>query len=391
MPTESTFLFAGLLFLAAALGYVFARFGDTDEEEEAEQAARTRLVKGFRYLLNDESDRAVDAFTAANDPSDDAVDTQLALGTLFRRRGELDRAIRLHQDLVDRPASTLAQREAAAFALAEDYLGAGLFDRAEELFLGLRDSRPHGIEARKRLLRIAEVTRDWERAVDLGLEINRVAPGSVEAARLAHYYCELAEAARGRQDAGMAGAMLLRAESVEPGKPRSLLIRADLAADRGNAREAVEQLGKLGPGDPAVLDAVVPRLLTWHGRPEFREAAARQLAVIGATAPGLRGIALAILRDNRRDDPLAMAYLTDFIGRQPVLSALLPAGERGAGDLANLERVRPLLGRLLKAGMRFQCGNCGYESIASQWQCPGCRAWDTVRPVTSDLLQEILG
>ncbi|MBN8279477.1 MAG: tetratricopeptide repeat protein, partial [Gammaproteobacteria bacterium] len=196
MPTESTFLFAGLLFLAAALGYVFARFGDTDEEEAAEQAARTRLVKGFRYLLNDESDRAVDAFTTGSDASEDTVDTQLALGTLFRRRGELDRAIRLHQNLVDRPGSTLAQREAAAFALAEDYLGAGLFDRAEEYFLGLRDSRPHGVEARRRLLRIAEVTRDWERAVDLGLELNRVAPGSVEPTRLAHYYCELAEIAR---------------------------------------------------------------------------------------------------------------------------------------------------------------------------------------------------
>ncbi len=135
MPTESTFLFAGLLFLAAALGYVFARFGDADEEEEAEQSARTNFLRGFRYLLNEESDRAVDVFTGANDLSDDAMETQLALGTLFRRRGEIDRAIRLHQNLVERPSSSVAQREAASFALAEDYLSAGLFDRAEEIFI----------------------------------------------------------------------------------------------------------------------------------------------------------------------------------------------------------------------------------------------------------------
>ncbi|MBN8279444.1 MAG: hypothetical protein J0M16_02430, partial [Gammaproteobacteria bacterium] len=178
---------------------------------------------------------------------------------------------------------------------------------------------------------------------------------------------------------------------VEPGKPRLLLLRADLAADGGSARQAVEQLAQLGPDDPAIRDAVVARLLAWHALPGFREEAARQLAVIGRTAPGLRGIALATLRDNRRDDPLALGYLTDFIGRQPVLSALLPPGERGNGDLASLDRVRPLLNRMLKSGTRFQCGNCGYESIASQWQCPGCRSWDSVRPVTSDLLKEILG
>jgi lipopolysaccharide biosynthesis regulator YciM len=391
MPTESTFLFAGLLFLAAALGYVFARFGDTDEEEEAERAARTRFLKGFRYLLDEDSDRAVDAFTGGSDLSEEGMETQLALGTLFRRRGEIDRAIRLHQDLVERQGSTVAQREAAAFALAEDYLGAGLFDRAEELFVRLRESRAHGVDALKRLLRICEVTSDWERAVDLCSELERSGAAPIPAAQLAHYYCELAEDARRRKMADRAAEMLAQAESVEPGKARALLIEADLAADRGAMGEATAALARLGTLAPGMLGDVAPRLLRLAGVPGVRDQAARALGSIAASPDGLRGVALAVMRDSRLDDPLAVEYLLAFIARQPVLGALVATGSAGQGNADTLARLRPLLQRLLKAGSRYQCGNCGYESALMQWQCPGCRSWDTVQPLKSDSLQEILG
>jgi len=390
MPTESTFLFAGLLFLAAALGYVFARFGDPDDEEEAEQAARSRFLSGFRYLLNEESDRAVDAFTGANDLSEEAMDTQLALGTLFRRRGEIDRAIRLHQDLVDRPSSSVAQREAASFALAEDYLGAGLFDRAEELFVRLRDSRVHGVEALGRLLRICEVTSDWERAVDLCAELNRSGSGRVNPAQLAHYYCELAEQARRQKLTEIAGQMLQQAEAVEPGKGRTALIGADLRADSGLVEEAIVTLERLAGLKPAMLGEVIPRLMALAAVPRGRELVASVLAGIAAHPDGLRGIALCIMRDPRMEDPMALEYLAAFVVGQPVLNALLPLEDRGAGTLQGVIRLRPLLHRMLKAGVRFQCTNCGYESAVLQWQCPGCRSWDTVQPIRSGVLQEIL-
>ncbi|TFG86982.1 MAG: tetratricopeptide repeat protein, partial [Chromatiales bacterium] len=261
MPTESTFLFAGLLFLAAALGYVFARFGDTDEEEEAEQSARANFLRGFRYLLNEESDRAVDVFTEAGDLSDDAMETQLALGTLFRRRGEIDRAIRLHQNLVERPTSNVAQREAASFALGEDYLSAGLFDRAEELFDRLRDSRMHSVEALRRLLRICEATSDWDRAVDLCAKLSRLDAGGVNPAQLAHYYCELAEEARRANAPDLADQMLSQAEAMDSGKARTALIRAELEMDAGKAASAIATLSQLGESRPGMLGEILPRLL----------------------------------------------------------------------------------------------------------------------------------
>lgn len=390
MPTESTFLFAGLLFLAAALGYVFARFGDTDEEEEAEQSARTNFLRGFRYLLNEESDRAVDVFTGANDLSDEAMETQLALGTLFRRRGEIDRAIRLHQNLVDRPSSSVVQREAASFALAEDYLAAGLFDRAEEIFVRLRDSRAHGTDALRRLLRICEVTSDWDRAVDLCAELNRLGADSVSPSQLAHYHCELAEQARRQGTPDVARQMLAQAEAIEPGKVRTALIRADLDSDAGRAGDSIESLGQLGGTRPAMIGEILPRLIGLAGISAGGDRVAQALSQIGSSPEGLRGIALAVIREPRINDPLAVQYLAAFVAQQPILSALLAPEDRGSESVAGVIRLRPLLHNMLKAGTRFQCSNCGYGSAVMHWQCPGCRSWDTVQPMKSGLLDGIM-
>lgn len=390
MPTESTFLFAGLLFLAAALGYVFARFGDADEEEEAEQSARTNFLRGFRYLLNEESDRAVDVFTGANDLSDDAMETQLALGTLFRRRGEIDRAIRLHQNLVERQSSSVAQREAASFALAEDYLSAGLFDRAEEIFIRLRESRVHGSDALKRLLRICEVTSDWDRAVDLCAELNRLGSGNVSPPQLAHYYCELAEQARVQKAPELARQMLSQAEAMEPGKVRTALIRADLDADSGRAADSIDSLIHLGTVRPDLLGELLPRLMGLATTPQGRERVVQGLRQIAATPDGLRGIALGVIRDPLINDPIALEFLAVFVAGQPVLNALLAPEDRGVAPLAGVPRLRPLLHKILKAGMRFQCDNCGYESAVMHWQCPGCRSWDTVQPTRSSVLEGIV-
>ena len=397
MPTESTFLFAGLLFLAAGLGYVFARFGDSDEEEEAEQSARANFLSGFRYLLNEEADRAVDVFTGAGDLSDEAMETQLALGTLFRRRGEVDRAIRLHQNLVGRPSNSVAQREAASFALGEDYLGAGLFDRAEELFVRLRDSKVHGVEALRRLLRICEVTSDWDRAVDLCAELNRTGSGGVNPAQLAHYYCELAEMARRENAPDVAVQMLTQAQSIEPDKARTALIRADLDSDSGRAAQAVAILSELGMAKPALMGEILPRLLGVAGLPGAQALVGPAIEQLAATPEGLRGIALGVLRDSRIADPLVTQFLVVFLARQPALRGLLGGvGPESAGcepsghELARVENLRPLLQKLLRANTRFQCANCGYGSDAMHWQCPGCRSWDSNRPVDSTVLEGVL-
>ena len=380
MPTESTFLFAGLLFLAAALGYVFARYGDADDDEDdTRESARANFVRGFRHLLDEEPDQAVEIFTNSGDINEEGLDTQIAIGGLFRRRGEVDRAIRMHQNLLDRPGISRSQRDKARFALAEDYFSAGLFDRAEDLYLQLREAGEYRVAALRRLLRICEVTAEWDRAVDLCGELLRIEPGSVAPAQLAHYYCELAENAREKSEWHEAYRLLEQAEAVEPGKLRCALIRGDLAADQGRAEAAAAAYVEIARTVPAMLGDVLPRVL----RTVPESGLEALLNEVTETPEGLRGIALAVIRDPQIVHPAAIDCLGRFIEQQPILRDLAGAGvPLSATPDARREaigRVRKALHQLSRPGTSYQCADCGYYSSSLQWQCPGCRAWDTVR------------
>ncbi|MCP5138756.1 MAG: tetratricopeptide repeat protein [Chromatiales bacterium] len=380
MPTESTFLFAGLLFLAAALGYVFARYGDADDDEDdTRESARANFVRGFRHLLDEEPDQAVEIFTNSGDINEEGLDTQIAIGGLFRRRGEVDRAIRMHQNLLDRPGISRSQRDKARFALAEDYFSAGLFDRAEDLYLQLREAGEYRVAALRRLLRICEVTAEWDRAVDLCGELLRIEPGSVAPAQLAHYYCELAENARKKSEWHEAYRLLEQAEAVEPGKLRCALIRGDLAADQGRAEAAAAAYVEIARTVPAMLGDVLPRVL----RTVPESGLEALLNEVTETPEGLRGIALAVIRDPQIVHPAAIDCLGRFIEQQPILRDLAGAGvPLSATPDARREaigRVRKALHQLSRPGTSYQCADCGYYSSSLQWQCPGCRAWDTVR------------
>lgn len=379
MPTESTFLFAGLLFLAAALGYVFARYGDfDDDQEELREAARARFVKGFRHLLNEEPDQAVDVFTSSEDLNEEGLETQIAVGGLFRRRGEIDRAIRMHQNLLDRPGINRMQREKARFALAEDFFSAGLLDRAEDLYLQLREAGEYRVAALRRLLRICEITAEWGRAVELCGELLRLGAGTVPVGQLAHYYCELAEEARRKSDREEAYRLLEQAEAAEPGKLRCTIIRGDLAADQGQAVAATDAWVEVARAAPAMLGDILPRLL----RTVPQAGLEPLLQELTETPAGLRGIALAVIRDLQISHPAAVDCLGRFIEQQPILRDLAGAAFPAPAEIAPrrqaIERVRKALHQLARTGTNYQCADCGYYSSALQWQCPGCRAWDTV-------------
>lgn len=385
MPTESAFFFAGLLFLAAALGYVFARFGEIDDDEEARESTRADFLKGFRYLLNEEPDRAVDVFTGVERIGAEGLDTQLALGALFRRQGELDRALRLHQHILERPGLSDGQREQAGFALAEDYLSAGLFDRAEELLGRLRGSGRYRDEAGRRLLRIAELSSDWAKAVELGEELTRTMPEAVPPSQLAHYHCELAEEAMRDKDWAGAGRQLSLADAVAPDQPRNLLLRADVQRAQGRDDEAVALYRRLAHAAPELIGELVPRLAAMTTAPGRERAVTLLGELAGGSPEALQAVAVALIREPAIRSPAVLAYLERFVSGHPVLRDLTRPDdlrtEQPAEREQDLDRIRGALQKIAAGNPRYQCGNCGYASLSLQWQCPGCRSWGTVRPV----------
>jgi lipopolysaccharide biosynthesis regulator YciM len=198
MPTESTFLLAGLFLLLAAAGWAMGRFGERDEEQPP-PPLNIDYLKGLNFLLNEQTDQALEHFLEMVRVDDKTIETHFALGSLFRRRGEVDRAIRIHQNIIARPDLAAEQRDQALHALAKDYLHAGLLDRAENLFVRLSQGSRYQVQALESLCRIYEQEKEWERAIDAAEKLE-VLGGRSLALQVAHYYCELAEAASHHND-----------------------------------------------------------------------------------------------------------------------------------------------------------------------------------------------
>ena len=383
MPTEAAFFFAGLLFVAAALGYVFARLGQLEDDDRG--SSGLDYVRGLKFLLKEQPDRALEALTGAGELDDDTVETHFALGQLFRKRGEVERAIRVHRDLMDRPNLKRPEREKAQFALADDYLSAGLFDRAETLLSELRQSPRQGILALRRLIRLSELTREWERAIELHGELEQADRSASMSCVVAHYLCELAEQARQAKDLVRASMWLDRADKGKQDTARVLLLRAAVAADAGDHNLAIKCYQRAAEREPSLLVDVLPKLSAAckaGGRED--EFSTFLVAIVRKDPKAARAIAFATMMEPGIRDPLAIQCLWDFVGADATLQALVDGGRLQASSdaerAAALERVRGALRSMATSGRAYRCLECGYSSISLQWQCPGCGAWDTVRP-----------
>jgi len=390
MPTESAFLLAGLLFIAAALGYVFAKFGDTDEDDVSTEKLNSDYMKGLNYVLNEESDRAVEVFTRMAELDDEALETHFALGSLFRKRGEVDRAIRVHENLIARPALTRAQKDQAEVALAEDFLSAGLFDRAESMFLTLCDSAEFRLLALERLRRIYEVTNDWERAVEISSDLDKSRAGSLDdavgTAHVAHYYCEMAEEAWQLKDSRKAQAMLKKAESVHRRTVRSLLVRANIYSDSGEPGDAVPLYRKVIEASPDLLVVVLPRLAASHRAAKTTEELSEYLReLLDSNDDSVAAIAMSAVRDSSIENPEALKALQKFVAADHTLSKLVGAERfdeaNEAQRLAMINQVRDALRAIVTGRPGYVCSECGYACLIMQWQCPGCHTWESIRPV----------
>jgi len=389
MPTESAFFLAGLLFIAAALGYVFAKFGETEDDEDAPDQFSSDYLKGLNFVLNEEPDRAVELFTRMAELDDEALETHFALGSLFRKRGEVERAIRVHQNLMARPGLAQVHKDQAENALAEDYLSAGLFDRAEALFLKLCDSAEYRVKALRRLVRIYEVTREWERAIQVQADLDRALKGqsrpAAPGAQVAHYYCELAEQALEEQDIVRAREMLKHADGCRETTVRSLLARADLERDTGKPKDAVRLYQKVVKQAPNLLVDVMRRLVGSYRDMDGEAGLSKYLRkLISTDAEHTAAIAMSAVRDPDIDDPVALDALVDYVAADSTLRHLIGIDRienaSSSERMRILDEVRQALRTILATKPAYHCTECGYACLGLQWQCPGCRAWETVKP-----------
>ena len=362
--------------LAFVLGWFASRF-DLRQLRLENRRAPKAYFRGLNFLLNEQQDQAIDAFIEAvqNDP--DTSELHFALGNLFRRRGEYERAVRVHQHLLQRGDLERADRERAQHALALDYLKAGLLDRAEEALRRL-EGTAFEAQARLALLAIYERSRDWQRAADITARLTASGQGDFST-RLAHYLCEQAAAATATGDTAAAGALLAQAVATAPEAPRPRIEQAMLQRRDGRPAEAFTTLCELNELAPAALPLVAGVLAETALATGQAEAARSLLAGRYAQDASL-DVLDAIVALDRAAGPeeTARAAYVRHLEREP---SLVAAAKWLAGEALAQEQSHPQVQRALahaaKPLTRYRCAACGFEAKQHFWQCPGCQTWDS--------------
>jgi lipopolysaccharide biosynthesis regulator YciM len=366
------------------LGWIAARI-DIKHLVRDSRALPASYFKGLNFLLNEQPDKAIEAFIEVVKVDPETIELHFALGSLFRRRGEYDRAIRMHQNLLDRPDLAADQKVTALSELGQDYLKAGILDRAEEVFQKLERTQQAG-SARSHLLTIYEQEKDWSRAIEMAktLASESSDPRSRD---MAQYLCELAasEAAQSRPD--VARRHLESALEANRKCVRASLQLGDLERSRNNLEAAIEHWKRIESQDPAYLALVAQRLLEAHREAGRAEEGLRLLAGYLERYPSLDLLdnvflqtleaqgaeaAYTLVRDELRRNPTLLGL--DRLLEAQIIAANSPDRRR------DLELVRNLVHGHTRRLARYRCESCGFKGRQFHWHCPACGGWETYPP-----------
>jgi len=361
--------------LAFALGWLASRFDLRQIRMENRQAPKA-YFKGLNYLLNEQQDQAIDAFIEAVQKDPDTSELHFALGNLFRRRGEYERAVRVHEHLLSRGDLSQADRHRAQHALALDFLKAGLLDRAEDA-LNKLEGTTFETEARLALLANYERSRDWALAAQVANKLEGAKQGNFHQ-RLAHYLCEQAadDLAQGRVDT--ARERLQEAVAKAPDAARARMALAQLQANSGDLVGAQQTLLDAMTHAPAAIPLLARPLADIALRLGDVTQALERLQALYAQSASL-DVLEAIVRLSASDSTVTdRDWYARHLAKEP---SLVAAARWIAGEKFEDEQVHPQVQRALdhaiKPLLRYRCAACGFEATQHFWQCPGCQTWDS--------------
>ena len=364
-----------------ALGWLASRLDLRQLRIENRQAPKA-YFKGLNYLLNEQQDEAIDAFIEAVQRDPDTSELHFALGNLFRRRGEYERAVRVHEHLLSRADLSRADRDRAQHALSLDFLKAGLLDRAEDALRKLEGTR-YEEQAWLTLLTLHERARDWQQAADTARRLQGA--GQVDfSARLAHYLCEqAADALNKKKDPVTAEGLLRQAIECAPAAARPRIQLAGLLTGRNDWALAFDQLVSLEQHAPQAIPLVASELVR-IGHASGQQAQARALLERSYAATPSIDVADALVQAETASGVPAQVAREGYVRHMTQEPSLIAAARWLSQEPFAQDGAHPVVQRSVEHAARplarYRCAACGFEAQGYFWQCPGCQAWESFPP-----------
>lgn len=381
-----------LLWLLLPVAFVFGWWagrrsaGDSGNRVQLDPQHESSYLRGLNYLIHEEQDKAIELFVGISEPDQEMIETQTALGNLFRRRGEFDRAIKIHQSLVERSRGSARSRSDVLVELARDYTASGLLDRAETIYKDLLTRNEHVATAYQELMSIYEQEREWHNAIRIAEESRRIT-GDGKETRLGHYFCELAEQAVAESDTETARRYLKKSLAEDPHGPRANILRGKLAMRRGDYRRAVECYMAVEQQHPELLPEIIEPLLESYYACGDRPALQTYLDTVKE-----RYNSYSVIKTTRAMiERVEGKSVADKFFKQQVLKRPSLKGLRdwARGELENCkpqerEKVAvivDMLDSVVDDKPNYCCSVCGFNAKTLHWRCPSCNTWDSARAV----------
>lgn len=388
MTTEFEYWWLIVLPLFFTLGWLAARVDIRQLLSESTTLPAT-YFKGLNFLIDDQHDKAVEAFSEAINVNTDSLELHFALGSLFRRTGETDRAINMHLNMLDKKVLTANQKNAVKAELAQDYLKAGLFDRAEELFLKLDDNR-YRQPALNALLEIYVREREWAKAITTATELERLS-GITFRVEIAQYFCELAMNEMIAQNTENARAQLNLALDANKNCIRANVLLGDLEAQAGAHKMAISHWRRIEYQQPQYLGLIAKKMLKSYGVDNDLKAGLEQLNTYLETYQLVAIMSVLYEATLAEEGFVAAAKLArNELIRQPSLTTLdqLLQARAMANDVndQDVQLMQQTVRNAIGNRAAYHCNECGFRAKQYHWQCPACNAWETLPAEPSEAI-----
>lgn len=382
---DSVWLLAVLIPLAFATGWFLSSRRSPRHHKNSKAALSRNYFRGLNYLLNEEPDKAIEVFLELAEINQQTAETHLALGRLFRRRGEVDKAIRFHRHIMTHEQLSDQHRTQALVELGEDYMSAGLLDRAEKLFTELADQGRYSESAIRSLLSIYQQEKDWAGAITQARALKKVCGVDTDA-MIAQLYCELADEALERKALEEVDQHLYSARNYLDPCVRADMIEGYAAYAQQDCNKATQAWRRACEHDPELAVLVIEPLYQCESKLAREAEFAEWLQGI-AVQTEVAGPMLTIAHVKAARDPAAaINYLLHELQRTPSVRGLhyvlelMHKHQQGLEDVDPLI-IRELMQKLLEGQPRFRCRHCGFSGQSWHWHCPSCRNWETTRPI----------